>query len=137
MGYHEAMEAAGAQVLAFESFGSYQGDWFAKVVFEGRTFWVHGCFGSCSGCDAFQAEFDYDEGKTCSEHRYEDGTPEQLACEECKQAAPKYQQKLAEFGRSYLNHDMTQDEAEKYASQNLEWDSDASEMLTFVQTNKL
>jgi len=29
--YKESLEAAGAEVLAFESFGSYQGDWVALV----------------------------------------------------------------------------------------------------------
>jgi len=59
MGYFEALEAAGAQVLASQTFGSYQGDWFAKVNYNGSTAWVHGCYGSCSGCDAFCAEFDF------------------------------------------------------------------------------
>jgi len=68
MGYRTAMEAAGATVLAYESFGSYQGDWFALVVYGGKTFWVHGSYGSCSGCDAFCAEFDFGVMTTAAKH---------------------------------------------------------------------
>jgi len=35
MSYDEALKAAGAEVLLYESFGSYQGDWWAKVVKRG------------------------------------------------------------------------------------------------------
>ena len=59
MSYQEALEAAGATVHAFEFFGSYQGDWWAKVTYNGETGWVHGSYGSCSGCDAFEAEFGF------------------------------------------------------------------------------
>lgn len=136
-GYTKAMEAAGAVILASEAFGSYQGDWWAKVTYEGRTYWVHGSYGSCSGCDAYQSEFDYN-GPQCDEHKYEEGSPEQLACEACKLAAVAYQEKLADFGRSYLvGGEMTQEEAEKSAAQNIEWDSDAPAMLEFLKSNAI
>ena len=75
MGYLESMEAAGATVHEFRHFGSYQGEWYAHITYEGDTGWVRGTYGSCSGCDAFQDEFGWRE----------DETPE----------------KLAEFGRTY------------------------------------
>jgi hypothetical protein len=138
MGYFEALKAAGAKLLASSTFGSYQGDWFAKVVYQGRTFWVHGSYGSCSYCDAFQSEFDYAAGDTCDEHKYEGDSPESKACEACKAAPATYQAKLAAFGLGYLTSgDMTQAEAEALASRNLEWDEDATEMLTFVQANAI
>lgn len=56
MSYKEALEAAGATVHAMENFGSYQGDWQAKVTYDEKTGWIQGCFGSCSGCDAFEGE---------------------------------------------------------------------------------
>jgi hypothetical protein len=74
-GYRAALEAAGAKVLAFEEFGDYQGTWIAitdRGVFSGS-------YGSCSGCDAFEAEFGY-EGNSEEYHR-----------------------KLAAFGQSYLD----------------------------------
>jgi len=136
MSYELAMEKAGATVHVFESFGSYQGDWWAKVTYNGKTGWINGSYGSCSGCDAFQAEFgggghyvgeDY-ESEYHSE--YTDGFP----FADCQKCADDIQ-KLADFGRSYLDYMLTQAEAEKRASENIEWDMDAEPMLKFVQEN--
>ena len=52
MSYELALEEAGAKVLEFQSFGSFQGEWWAKVEYNGEIGWVAGCYGSCSGCDA-------------------------------------------------------------------------------------
>lgn len=113
MSYRKALEAAGAKIVAYDEFGSYQGDWWAKVIHNGVTKWVNGYFGSCSGCDSFAAEFDY-----------------------VRDDDPEYKNKLAAFGRGYLEAWSTQEEAEKYASRNIEWDSDAQEMLQFIKDNK-
>ena len=86
MSYQEALEAAGARVEAFASFGSYQGDWVAKI---GHDRYIMGAYGSCSGCDAFEAEFGWGGD--------EEGD---------------YQQRLADFGRTYLDgQPYTKDEA--------------------------
>jgi hypothetical protein len=136
MGYQSAMEAAGAEVLLFKQFGSYQGDWWAKVRFDGKEYWVHGSYGSCSGCDAFEAEFDYSE-ENCDEHRYEYGDVV-ATCEACATAKTAHVAKLAKFGHGYLvGNEYTQEEAEKSASENLEWDSDAQEMITFIRDNPI
>ena len=58
-GYKEALEAAGAKVHRFFEAGSYQGEWYALVWFAGHLGWVTGGYGSCSGCDAFEAEFGF------------------------------------------------------------------------------
>jgi hypothetical protein len=137
MSYVTALKAAGAEVLAEQQFGSYQGDWWAKVAFEGKLYWVHGAFGSCSHCDAFQSEFGYDESDRCEEHRFDYDTPEQKACEACKTSAADYQTRLAEFGRSYLvGNEFTQEEAEKDASEYLS-SGDSSKALEFLKANKL
>lgn len=107
--YPKALAAAGATVIAYDSFGSYQGDWLAKIEYNGVTGWVHGYYGSCSGWDAFEAEF----GCRAEE------TPE----------------KLAEFGREYLDDIMTYDKAISVASENIEWDTDAEEMVKFIKDN--
>lgn len=135
MSYNEAIQAAGAVVHEFDTFGSYQGDWFALVTYGDKTFWVHGSFGSCSGCDAFCAEFDFDgDDNGCEEHRYEKLTD----CAGCKERSADYQRRLADFGRSYLTGgEMTQAEAEKSAAEHLEWDSDAQEMLDFVKAHAI
>lgn len=54
-GYKEALEAAGHKILAFKSFGNYQGTWYA-ITSDGI---ITGWFGSCSFCDAFESEFGY------------------------------------------------------------------------------
>lgn len=109
MGYCEALEAAGATVHAFNYFGSYQGDWWAKVTYNGVTGWVHGYFGSCECCDAFAAEFGY----------FSENEPTKEA--------------LAEFGRSYLDDIITTDEAIAEASRHIEWDWNAREMVEFIK----
>jgi hypothetical protein len=78
MGYQQALEAAGAKIRAFKEFGSYQGDWFAITEDD---YVIQGSYGSCSGCDAFEAEFGYDS------HNLTD---------------KQYQSKLASFGQEYL-----------------------------------
>jgi hypothetical protein len=107
--YSTALKAAGARVLAYKEFGSYQGDWLAKVEYDGRVFWLRDYFGSCSGCDALEAELGYEDPK-----------PGQLAI----------------FGKRYLNDEpLTFDEVLKAVSENVGWDSDAEEMVAFVREN--
>jgi hypothetical protein len=134
MSYDVAMEAAGAKIHVYESFGSYQGDWWAKVTLpDGRTGWVNGSYGSCSGCDAFEAEFDYGSDDKCYDHRYSWGEDLPADCASCAEAKSAYDVKLSNFGAAYLDGLMTQAEAEAAAVRNIEWDSDASAMLAFIQ----
>ena len=81
MGYRDSLEAAGAEVLQFAKFGDYSGEWFAKVRYNGETGWIQDWYGSCSYCDAFQAEFDWDSDFMCEED---------------------VQERLANFGKRYL-----------------------------------
>jgi hypothetical protein len=129
MSYHEALEAAGATIHEFQEFGSYQGDWWALVTIDGEKAWIHGSFGSCSGCDSFEAEFGSQDDK-CEPHRWEYNVP---ACADCDKAKQEYRKRLAEFGRGYLTSLLTQEEAEKEAGRHVEWDSEAPEMLKFVK----
>lgn len=80
MSYSSALEAAGCTVLEFEHFGSYQGEWLAVVDHQGGFGVIEGSYGSCSGCDAFEAEFGWG---VCSD---DDDDKE----------------RLASFGESYL-----------------------------------
>jgi len=107
MSYQLALEKAGATVLDFKHFGSYQGTWLAFVEYNGEKGIVEGSFGSCSGCDAFQAEFDYcDEPEISDGKFYKSGRTwdEDEECNEFeyKRAMEKYDQKLIEFGKNYL-----------------------------------
>jgi hypothetical protein len=100
MGYREALEAAGAKVLDYKAFGDYQGTWIA-ITDKGV---IVGSYGSCSGCDAFEAEFGYS---------YEEGSP-------------THQQRLAKFGQSYLDTPVDLDKMLADAQANVEWDDNAA-----------
>lgn len=117
--YREALEAAGAEILAFKEFGSYQGDWLAKVRYGGDTFWLRDYYGSCSGCDAFEADVGWSP----------------WGDDEAEKA--EYDAKVKAFGARYLEPQerLTFDQALKKAGENVEWDSDAEEMVAFVKAN--
>ena len=119
MSYQECLEKAGATIVAFQQFGSYQGEWWAKVVLpDGRRGWINGAYGSCSGCDAFESE---------------------IGCGEWDDEAMTYKpipnERLADFGRRYLDGLMTQGEAIEKAAENIKWDTDAEEMVAFLRDN--
>ena len=42
MSYEKAMELAGAKVIEYKAFGSYQGDWWALVEYKDKKGWVNG-----------------------------------------------------------------------------------------------
>ena len=109
-GYEAALTATGVKVLGYETFGSYQGDWWAEVQFpNGEVYFVSGSYGSCSGCDAFEAEF----GRADEEE-------------------PNYLHRLKDFGRDYLTDCMTKEQAIEQASANLSWDTDAQSMVDWL-----
>lgn len=110
-GYCSALREAGASVLAFAEFGSYQGNWWALVDYEGKRGWVTGSYGSCSGCDAFEGEFGF-----------------------CEHEKPEYKQRLAAFGQEYLDAMMTHDEALAGAEKDLSWDVEADEMVAWIKS---
>lgn len=111
MGYEQALEAAGATVLASKYFGSYQGDWYAKVEYQGEILLISGAFGSCSYCDAFQGEF-----------------------EGCYQREDiGYQERLALFGQSYLDDPRNPEEELSHAKETCEWDMEAGEMVEWLE----
>ena len=107
MSYQQAIEAAGCDVIEFKEFGSYQGEWLALVIHDGEVGIIEGSYGSCPGCDAFEAEFGWEDPGA---------------------------EKLKEFGETYLpalpiSHYITQ--FEKRVS-DWEWDSEAKEMLDVI-----
>jgi hypothetical protein len=136
MAYEEALTATGAMVELYETFGSYQGDWWAKVLYNGSLGWVHGTYGSCSGCDAFESEVGYSGKDTCDEHRYD--YPKPTNCDACEVAKKDYQKRLVEFGKCYLESIMTQAEAENEAGKEFAWKYDkeaVKETVKFLQDN--
>jgi hypothetical protein len=135
MGYKESLKLAGAVVHDYQEFGSYQGDWWAYVTYEGTTGWIHDYFGSCSGCDAFQGEFGYDLNHYHKDKYFSAGDEIDfdLSCPQCQ----IIKQKMIDFGKSYLENILNQDQAEEDAGENLAWDMDATEMLNFVKSKRV
>lgn len=113
MGYKDALEAAGAKVLDFDTFGDYQGSWFAIVEHQDKRFVVQGSFGSCSECDSFEHEFNWD------------------ADEE-----PDYQVRLAKFGKTYLDDPRQSDELIALAEEDRDWDTGVDDIIHFLEKAK-
>ena len=109
--YRQALEAAGANVLVFDSFGDWQGSWIALVEYQGEVGWVQGAFGSCSYCDAFESEFEWDSDFVCEDVR----------------------DRLAQFGRTYLDDLMTTEEVLSHYDPHADWDSDSASAAAWVR----
>lgn len=113
MSYHQALEAAGVIVHEFKEFGSYQGDWLAKVTLpDGRSGWIKDYFGSCSVCDAFESEMGWDESE------------------------PEYPARLKAFGERYLDQLLSQEEAEAACAKNVEWSLEDADMLEWLKGHR-
>ena len=106
MGYREAIEAAGAVVLAEMCTGTYHGTYLFYVEHNGQKGVVEAWFGSCSHCDSYLAKIGWD-----------DPTPERLAA----------------FGKDYL--DDIQDPAAmlKNYEEQAEWDMEAANAVGFLK----
>ena len=110
-GYEGALQAAGCEVLDFKEFRSYQGEWLACVKTNEIIGVAEGWYGSCSDCDAFEAEFGWDGKET-----------------------PDYEQRLKSFGEGYLpalpfEHYIVRFEKRVKGR---EWDDEALEMLKTI-----
>jgi hypothetical protein len=136
MSYESAMEAAGAEILASQAFGSYQGDMWCRVRYAGEEGWVCIGYGSCSGCDSYEAEFGYGD-----EHDHPDGATyvglhsQEFSPATCAKCA-ELQARLVDFGKRYVDGClMSQADAEAQATRNIEWDSEAGDVLVFLRAN--
>ena len=133
MSYESSFEAAGAVVHDSESWGSYQGDAAALVTYQGVTGFVFWSYGSCSGCDHFEATFSYSASGDYRHDEYGD-----LVRDEAGRLIwdpnPDYQEKLAEFGRGYLDDGLvySYEEALKIADRH-HWDPDSDQQVAWVK----
>lgn len=105
----ESLQAAGATVHDFKEFGDYQGSWYAFVTYQGKMGIVGGSYGSCSGCDAFQGEFDYS---------YED--------------TPDNKEKLSKFGEGYLKDFISKEQVLKEQTERSMWDEEAEKIIKWI-----
>ena len=122
-GYEDVLSRLYDKVYCYKEFGSYQGDWLAKVKKGNDVFWLLGYYGSCSGCDWFQAEADY---------------PWLLKCGTFENAKKMLQKEtdriLKEFQDNYEADKFTQDEIEKHYESELKYyEYDYNEPLDFVK----
>lgn len=124
--YAEAMALSGAKILNYEQFGSYQGEWLAAVEYEGRKFFVAGSYGSCSGCDALEAEV----GHCYSNIHY--GGADDDDIDPCSCAASR--ETARRIGLGYLEDPRTADELLKYFGEHT-W-GDYEEIITWLQANR-
>jgi len=111
MSYRDSLIAAGARVIAYEHFGDWQGSWIALVEYQGQQGWVQGAFGSCDYCDAFQSQFDWDTD---------------FACEDVKD-------RLAQFGRSYLDDLQTTEQILRKYNEDSSWDSESEDAAFWIR----
>lgn len=111
MSYEQSLVAAGARVVAFQEFGDWQGSWLALVEYQGQRGWVQGSYGSCDVCDAFQSEFDWDSD---------------FACE-------GVQQRLVQFGQSYLDDLRSSAQLLAQYDADAQWDSDSADAALWVR----
>lgn len=95
MGYIEAIEATGVEVVESKSFGSYQGEEVALLA-DGRVI-IYG-FGSCAGCDNWE-NFVGSPGR-CKEHVWAYPQP---VCADCA----AWQERVREFGQGYVDDALT------------------------------
>lgn len=118
--YEDVLKDVCEEVYCYKEFGSYQGDWWAKVKYKSKVTWIKGFYGSCSGCDWLQSEMDYYGGASDEVIQKEN--------ERVKTA----------FIKDYLSEDMfyTQEKAEEKAAENKSWDCEADEMLEFIKEYK-
>jgi len=134
--YELAMERAGAEVLLYKEFGSYQGDWLAKVIYEGKQMWINGSYGSCSGCDSFQAEFDncsHDCDGNGGDYYNPVHSNRFYKCNRCMEIL----EKLIEFGLNYINnYAFTQEEMENKLNKDSDY-SDDKEIYEYIIKNAI
>jgi len=110
-GYSAALKAAGAEVLLWQEFGSYQGRWVAKIRLGGKLAWVSDYYGSCSVCDALEAELGYEDRHNPA--------------------------KLAAFGKQYLENLLSQSEMEEKFIESAEWSLEDEKALEFVREHRI
>lgn len=86
---------------------------------DGRKGLIKGYYGSCSGCDAFEAEFSFDF------HDYQDhpdGTSQYEFKEDCEKCQ-SHKAKLKAFGEGYFDSLQTPEELAKEYVENSYWSS--------------
>lgn len=69
----------------------------------------------------------------CEDHRCD----ERADCAACRKERTEFFRHLAEFGKSYLETMMTQEQAEAYAARNAGWSLEDEEALNWLKTHSI
>jgi hypothetical protein len=133
MSYRRAMTAAGAKVLAFAEFGSYEGTWLAEVEYQGTRQLIKGSYGSCPGCDAYEGELGYESHEHPDNDYVSIGDIEDYKadCSTCQD----YQTRMTAFGKAYLDAPSDPGLVRKKFEEDSEWDSDAKDVLAWLDSH--
>lgn len=132
MGYKEAIEIAGAKVIAYKKFGSYQGDWIAKIEIDGQIKYIHDYYGSCTVCDNFEAEFYSSDDHECeNDIFYSPAYFNQPFRDNCQQCQTE-KHKLIEFGKKLIDKAISFEECIFKISENIEWDMEVEPMVNWL-----
>ena len=111
--HQEILERQGFEILDWESFGSYQGDYAAIVKKDGKVGFTVIGYGSCSGCDALQAlEPYYMFEPNRDEYDFEDEEDEETYSEKLKQ----YNEHLKQYHKDLQEYADTLTENVEYGS---------------------
>jgi len=126
--YEDILHRIYDEVLFYNEYGSYQGDWLAKVKKGDEEFWLWGWYGSCSGCDWFLAETNYPWLRDLEDTNFDD-----------------FFEKVKEETKRLIKSFVDNYEADKFTKEELitnlenklkEWDDDDQrEMLEDVKKN--
>lgn len=133
-----ALEAAGARVLAFRHWGTFDGDWWALVEVDGgERAWVNGWAGSCASCDPYETECG-EQAFICVQHDTWDvihDHPERIAaCPDCQANRSRRSAVIRAFGARHLADRLTPAAAEARCRANLrEGDLEAEVVLTWMR----
>lgn len=99
--HQEIMERQGFEILDWEAFGSYQGDYAAIVKKDNKVGFIVIGYGSCSGCDALEAVKEYaPEEVYYNEYDFDDEEDNELyesKMETYKERLKEYHKELQEY----------------------------------------
>ena len=123
--YEEAFACVeGVTVEWAEYYGSYQGNFLCKIQKAGETLYIYDSYGSCSGCDSFQAEFGW------STYYYEsEGVTQEERLAHVKQ-------RMAKWSFSYIESALPLQQMMNYLQNECgQWDDEAIKALKRLEEN--
>lgn len=114
-GYELSLMVAGVTVVDYQEFGAYQGEWWAYIeLSDGVRYFVTDYYGSCTGCDDFEAHFygyNLEEDKDFN-----------------------YWEELRKFGAEYIQCCLNKDQAINKAKESYDYDLTSEEIIEWINS---